>query len=281
LIYRGRGHFTYVKLEPAVALLVDGRQLTTHQLEVIEAIYETGSQKAAAEKLGLATPVLHRYLHQIEGKVGAKLVDSTPRGTILNSEGEAIAKEFQALKRKLGRAGKVVIGCTVVTEELVLSSLSAIGDPGDYDLIISTDERNMRDFRARMMDLVVLDDPLYAYETDDAQWEEVAEDRLLHIERSQVYSVYKFGAQRIGFRYLESTGTSFKKEKEEHSLSSLIRSNKSFFVNESLALRKGLNLKSATDPELLRHKILGIYWERTPEISAMIKEMSERPLRFT
>jgi molybdenum-dependent DNA-binding transcriptional regulator ModE len=268
-----------VKLEPAVALLVNGRQLTTHQLEVIEAIYETGSQKAAAKKLGIATPVLHRYLHQIEAKVNARLVDSTPRGTVLNSDGEEIAKEFIALKRKLGRTGKVVIGCTVVTEELVMSALSAIDHADEYDLIISTDERNMRDFNARMMDLVILDDPIYAYEMDGAQWEEVAEDRLLHIERSQVYGVFRFGAQRIGFKYLESKGTPYRKERQDHSLSSLIRSNTSFFVNESLALRKGLSLKSATDPDLLKHKILGIYWEERPEVAVILKEMAKRSLR--
>ncbi|MFA5312577.1 MAG: LysR family transcriptional regulator [Methanomassiliicoccales archaeon] len=270
-----------MKLEPAVALLVNGRQLTTHQLEVIEAIYETGSQKAAAKKLDVATPVLHRYLHQIEAKVNTKLVDSTPRGTVLNSDGEEIAKEFIALKRKIGRTGRIVIGCTVVTEELVMSALSEVDHADAYDLIISTDERNMRDFNARMMDLVILDDPLYAYETDGTQWEEVSEDRMLHIERSHVYGVFKFGAQRIGFKYLESKGTQFRKERYEHSLSSLMRSNLSFFVNESLALRRGLNLKSATDPDLLRHKILGIYWEEKPETTAILKEMAKRSLRIS
>ncbi|QLH75223.1 MAG: LysR family transcriptional regulator [Methanomassiliicoccales archaeon] len=268
-----------MKLEPAVALVVNDRSLTTHQLEVIEAIYETGSQKAAAKRLGISTPVLHRYLHQVEAKVGMELVRAGPKGTVLNSTGEEIAKEFIALKAKLRQTGKVVVGCTVITEELVLSALSSVIGPEDYDLIISTDERNMRDFKARMMDLVVLDDPLYAYDMDDILWEEVAEDRMLHVERGLAYGVYQFGAQRIGFRYLDTKGVQYRLERKEHSLSSLIRSNMSFFVNESLAMRKGLDLKSSTDPDLLKHKILAVYWSESPKINMLLREMSKRTLR--
>ena len=269
-----------VKLEPLISLKVNGVGLTPHQLEVIRAIYETGSQKAAAERLGISTPVLHRYLHQIEAKVTQALVVANTRGTVLNAEGEAIAQEFEALKNRLKRKDAIVIGCTIVTEDLLLSTLSGMDKEGRYELIISDDERNMQDFNAHLMDIVVLDDPLYAYESEGVQWEEVAEDRLYHIERGKAYAIYRFGAQRIGFRHLDTQKVEYKIERIEHSISSLMRSNLSYFINESLVLKKGLNLRSSTDPEAFKHKILAMFWEERPEILLAVSEMSKRSLKM-
>lgn len=265
-------------LEPSVSLSVDGKRLTPHQLEVLRAVYETGSQKAAAARLGIATPVLHRYLHQIEAKVGAKLVDTTPRGTVLNAEGEELAQEYMALRRRMDRGAQVVIGGTIITEELVLSAVSAMPEADRYDVIISDDERNVKDFQARMMDLVVLDDPLYAYDIDGVTWQEVGEDRLLHQFRGASYGRFRYGAQRLGFRHLQSTGQEYHIERTETSLSALLRSNLSFFVNESLAMRKGLPLRSATDPDLLKHKILAVYWQSVPAVDGLLRELSRRRL---
>lgn len=272
------GHWPGVKLEPSVSLRVNGVELTPHQMEVVRAIYETGSQKAAAERMGISTPVLHRYLHQIEAKCGQKLADSRPTGTVLNAYGEALAKEYLALQRRMTRGQAIVVGCTPVTEELLLSTLSALNDPSAYQLVISDDERNMQEFQARLMDVVVLDDPLYAYDTDGALWEEVAEDRLIHVERSSAYGRYRYGAQRIGFRYLETKGEKYRIERLEYSLTSLYRSNMSFFVNESMAMKKGMALRSSTDPDLLKHKILAMYWDETPAIELIVKEMKKRSL---
>ena len=267
-----------MRLEPSVALKVNGTELTPHQLEVILAIYQTGSQKAAAARLGIATPVLHRYLHQIEAKCGQKLAETKATGTELNDEGEEIAKEYLALQKRMNRGDKVVVGCTPVTEELLFTTLSALNDPSVYQLIISDDERNVQDFQARLMDIVVLDDPLFAYETDGLNWEEVAEDRLIHVERNSAYGRYRYGAQRIGFKYLEAKGEQYRIERTEHSLAALMRSNMSFFVNESLTMRKGLSLRSSTDPDQFRHKILAVYWEEGPAVDALVKELKKRSL---
>jgi DNA-binding transcriptional LysR family regulator len=267
-----------MRLDPGVNLSVNGHSLTNRQLEVVRAIFETGSQKAAAARLGISTPVLHRYLHQIEAKAGTRLVETTPRGTVLNDDGEAVAREYLALLKRMDRSERLVVGCTIITEDLLLSSLSSLNEPDVYDLIISDDERNMKDFNARMMDLIVLDDPLYAFETDGPLWEPVAEDRLIHVERGPAYGRFRFGAQRLGFRHLDTNHVSYRVERSEHSLAALLRSNMSFFVNESLALKKGHALKSATDPELLRHQIIAMHWEPRPEVMALVRELARRSL---
>lgn len=265
-----------MRLDPGVNLSVNGHDLTKRQLEVVRAIYETGSQKAAAARLGISTPVLHRYLHQIEAKAGTKLAETTPRGTVLNDDGEALAREYLALLRRMDRRDKLVVGCSIITEDLLLFALSSLNDPEAFDLIISDDARNMRDFNAKMMDLVVLDDPLYAFESEGTIWEPVAEDRLVHVERGTAYARFRFGAQRLGFRHLESNHVEYRVERLEHSLTALLRSNLSFFVNESLAMKKGYALRSATDMELLRHQIIAMYWEPEQRLQALVRELARR-----
>jgi molybdate transport repressor ModE-like protein len=270
-----------VRLEPKVALEVNGTDLTSHQLEVIYAIFRTGSQRAAARSLGITTPVLNRYVRQIESKVGSKLADSTPGGTVLTADGERIAKEFAALQVRMAKTTSPVVGCTIVTEDLLLSSLSSVDPEGKFDLVISDDMRNLKDFRAGMMDLVVLDDPLYAFDEGDALFDEIGFDQLIHVDRGPAHLRFLYGAQRIGFKHLEVSGREFRVERTERSLSSMVRSNLSFFVNESLAARKGLKLKSDIDPRLLRHEIVALYQEERPDISSLLQELKRQRVLST
>jgi hypothetical protein len=93
-------------------------------------------------------------------------------------------------------------------------------DPeGRFDLIISDDQRNLKDLRAGMMDMVVLDDPLYALDESDALFDEIGFDRLLHVDRGPTYLRFLYGAQRIGFKHLEMSGKDFRIERTERSLS--------------------------------------------------------------
>ena len=284
-----------------MALEVNGVDLTSRQLEVIYAIYRNGSQRSAARSLGITTPVLNRYMRQIEAKTRLKLADSTPNGTVLTADGEKIAREFAALGARMAKSDSPVVGCTIITEDLLLSSLSQVDPEGKFDLVISDDLRNLKDFRAGLMDLVVLDepcqgldpqqrlgvvrgrlglmdlvvldDPLFAFDDGEALFDEIGYDQLLHIDRGPSYLRFLYGAQRIGFKHLETSGKNFRIDRTERSLTSLVRSNMSFFVNESLAARKGLKLKSDTDPRLLRHEIVALYHEDREDIVSLLQEL--------
>jgi DNA-binding transcriptional LysR family regulator len=268
-----------VNLEPRVSLEVNGVDLTSHQLEVITAIYRNGSQRSAARSLGISSPVLNRYLRQIEAKIRLKLAESTPTGTVLTADGERIAREYEALGVRMSKSSALVVGCTIITEDLLLSSLSKVDPEGKFDLVISDDQRNLKDFHAGMMDLVVLDDPLYAFEENEALFEEIGFDRLLHVDRGSTYLRFQYGAQRIGFKHLEVSGKTYRIERTERSLASLMRSNMSFFINESLAARKGLKMKSDTDPRLLRHEIMALYHEERPDITSLLQELKKQRAR--
>jgi DNA-binding transcriptional LysR family regulator len=267
-----------VQVEPVVSLRVNGVALTPHQLDVLLAVYRKGSQRKAAEQLGLAVPVVHRYLAQVEAKCGAALLITTPRGTELNDDGKGIAQEYAALIERMRLGESTVIGGTIITEELLLAVLSRLDPEAMYDLVISDDERNIKDFKAGLMDVVLLDDPLAAYDMEEVGFEEAAEDRLLHIDRGEKYVRFRYGAQRLGFRHLDSMQRSYSIEGTSRSVSALVRGNRSFFVNESLALRRGLRLSSSTDPELLKHKILAIYRKEDQEIDWLLRELRKERL---
>lgn len=262
-----------LKLEPAVTLRVGKRTLTTRQLEVLQAVYEEGSQNRAAARLGISTPVLNRYIAQIEAKVGTGLTVATPRGTTLNGEGERIALEFIALRRRVAPSGGTVVGGTVITEEMLLTAMTVADPEGECDLIISDDQRNLKDFRAGLMDVVVLDDPLNLFDLEGVSWQEIATDRLLHVDHGPRYAGCMYGAQRIGFRHLESIGAEHSVVRTFRSPELMAASGLSFFINESLALRKGLRIRSDTDPARLVHKINAVYRQETSRVRKLVSAL--------
>ena len=260
-------------IEPSVTLLIGGRQLTRRQLEVLSTIHREGSQNRAAMSLGISTPVLNRYVSQIEGKVGHPLVITSPSGSNLSELGLRIVLEYDALEMRIHRDGSTVIGGTIITEDLLLNALSKIDRDGKCDLIISDDERNLKDFRAGMMDLLILDDPLHLYDLENVKWKEIAVDRLLHVDNGSKYGQFMYGAQRIGFQHLNFQNTQYELRGTFRSLSALQKSGLSFFVNESLALKRGLTLRSATDPSQLEHRINAIYWTESDIVRKLINSI--------
>ncbi len=257
-------------MEPSVSLRINDRLITPHQLEVLRAVYREGSQNRAASKLGVTTPVLNRYLAQLQAKIGAELVVSTPTGTELTDQGERIVLEYEALTSRMKEGGSLVIGGTVVTEDLLLNALSKIDRKGRFDLIISDDKRNLGDFNAGLMSMVILDDPLYLYDLEEISWEEVTEDTLIHVHKGSRYVRFAYGAQRIGFKHLDALEKEYQVEGVLRSVPSLVSSGLSFFLNESLAVRKGLRLKSATDPRYLAHKINAVFKNDSKDLRRVI-----------
>ncbi len=257
-------------MEPSVSLRINDKLVTPHQLEVLRAVYREGSQNRAAAKLGITTPVLGRYLTQLQAKVGAELVTPTPTGTELTDEGEKIVLEFEALLKRMKGGASLVIGGTVVTEDLLLNTLSEIDKKGRFDLVISDDRRNLDDFNAGLMHLVILDDPLFLYDLEEVSWEEVAEESLIHVDKGRSYMRFAYGAQRIGFKHLDALGKKYQIEGMVRSVPALVNSGLSFFLNESLSARKGLKLRSATDSRYLAHKINAVFKEDSKEIRRIV-----------
>ncbi|MBN1110416.1 MAG: LysR family transcriptional regulator [Methanomassiliicoccales archaeon] len=226
------------QVKAALTVQVDGRALTPKQALAVLTLYLEGTQRAAARKLGLSAPVINRHLRQVEAKVGAPIMSCGPRGTELNELGERIAKEQMVLQGKLREREHLVVGCTPLSEGRLLQALNAVDPLGEAQLVISEDRYNVTEFQAGMLDLVLLDDPLFAYELD-GDMEEVGRDNLLHFHRGNEYARYRFGPQRLGFQYLDSLDQEYRVVRTYSSLSALLRSGYSHFVSESLLMGKG------------------------------------------
>lgn len=262
-----------LKIRPSISVEINGTALTPRQMEVILAVGEEKSQSRAAARLGISTPVLNRYVSQIEKKAGACLVETKATGSRLTEEGERIVEEYLKLKNRLEKKDFLNVSGTPVSQELLMSALSSVDPEGKCNLVISDDAKNLSDLKAGIADLIILDDPLYLFEAEEFEWETIGEDRLLHENRGERYAYFRYGAQRIGFRYLEMENIPHRIERTFSSVSALVDSGLSFFINESLALRRGLTIKSATSLEQLTHEITAVYSGSNPFIEKIIKEL--------
>ncbi len=262
-----------LKILPSISVEINGTALTPRQMEVILAVSEEKSQSRAAARLGISTPVLNRYVSQIEKKAGARLVETKATGSRLTEEGDRIVEEYLKLKNRLEKKDFLNVSGTPVSQELLMSALSAVDPEGKCNLVISDDAKNLSDLKAGIADLIILDDPLYLFEAEEFEWETIGEDRLLHENRGERYAYFRYGAQRIGFRYLEVKNIPHRIERTFSSVSALVDSGLSFFINESLALRRGLTIKSATSLEQLTHEITAVYSGSNPFIEKIIREL--------
>jgi len=215
--------------------------------------------------------VLNRHLRQVEAKVRGPIMECGARGTVLNDLGEKIAQEQLALRGRMVERTHLAVGCTPLTEDLLLSALNTVDPQGEVELVISEDSRNVSDFQAGTLDLVVLDDPIHAYEMEGSNWEEIGHDRLVHFRRGEDYARYRFGPQRMGFRFLESQGTAFNVIRTYSSLSALVRSNLSFFASEGLLARKGYRIRGEGEP--MPYAILCLFRPAASGVDALLNEL--------
>jgi DNA-binding transcriptional LysR family regulator len=265
------------QVQASLTVQVDGRSLTPKQAGAVLALYLKGTQRAAARSLGVSAPVLNRHLRQVEVKAGRPIMECGARGTMLNELGERIAREQLALQGKLREREHMAVGCTPLTEDLLLQALNATDPQGEAEVIISEDRHNVNEFQAGMLDLVVLDDPLYAYEVEGGSWEEVGSDRLVHVRRGEEYALYRFGPQRLGYRHLDSSEERYKVVRTYSSLAALVRSSYSYFVSENLLVRKGQRPRGGGEATALPYSILCLYRPGAPGVKALMREMRPEP----
>ena len=131
----------------------------------------------------------------------------------------------------------------------------------------------MREDRA---DLAIIDDPLYLFDAEEFQMEEIGYMGMVFVDNGPSFIRYKYGAQRVAFMFLDSEDREYTIDSETFSLPELLGSNKSFFVDEFLLTRRNLRLKSAIDPKMLRHAITAIYREESRNVSRIVRALISR-----
>jgi molybdate transport repressor ModE-like protein len=242
---------------------------------VLRSVSEHGSINAAAASLGISAPVAYRHIREIERTVGEKVLRPTPNGSELTGHGTMVLEMISSAEERLSQERRFTVACSPVTEELLTSSL-----PPDADLIVSDDITNLRLMRSGAADVVILDDPVHLFDDDSLQWQEVARMNMVHADRGRSYIRYRYGAQRIAFRHLDSMGTDYSIDSETLSLDDLINSGKSFFVDEILLIRKGIRIRSSTDPSLLRHSVLAVFKGPSEDTERLLSELLRKGKQY-
>ena len=263
-----------MEIKVTTSQTVNGHQVTARQIEVLAAVRDEGSKNAAARKLGISAPVVHNYLASMEKGTGVKLLEATPNGTCLTEDALRILEVAEMTERRCDLTRKFTVACTPVTEELIMSVMTPTKIKGE--LIISDDQMNMRMLREGTVDVIILDDPVLLFDLDGFHWTEVGTMDMVHVDNGPSYVRYRYGAQRIAYAYLDSIDKDYTVDAEVSLVQDLISSGKSFFIDEFMLTRKNLRLKSAVDPQMLRHAITAIYRKESRNITKIMKAVSNR-----
>jgi hypothetical protein len=157
----------------------------------------------------------------------------------------------------------------------MMSVISSVKIKG-ANLVVSDDEYNIRMMRENRADLAIIDDPLYLFDAEEFEMEEIGYMGIVFVNNGPSFIRYKYGAQRVAFMYLDSEHREYSIDAETFSLPELLGSNKSFFIDEFMLTRRNLRLKSAVDPKMLRHAITAIYRKEDRNVAKVMKAIRAR-----
>ena len=257
--------------------IINGQVITNRQLEALWAVGKTGSMSAAAKMLGVSVPVIHRYVTNIEASAGEAVTKSTPMGTKLTPAGKRISDMYMAAEARCRDDRGFTVACSPVTEDLMMSVFSSL-KMTDVELVVSDDLHNTRMMTEGLADMILIDDPLYLFDIDEYGYdaEEIGFMGMVYVDKGPAFIRYKYGAQRVAFMFLDTLGYDYTVDAETYSLTEMLGSNKSFFVDEFLLTRKGIKLKSAVDPKVLRHAITAIYRSENKTVMKLVNALKSR-----
>jgi molybdenum-dependent DNA-binding transcriptional regulator ModE len=260
---------------PRVIFVSDGQEITHRQMEALAALHSKGSMKKAAEFLGLSTPVLHKYIHEVENKSGLSLVTSTSRGSKLNAEGVELLSRFRAYEMRLDDHPEVLkVAGTVVSETTLLTAATILSDAHkQVRVIISTDEENIRLAEERRVDAVVLDDAAFAMErAPDMPSSEIGSDMLVLRDSGSRYAKLAFGAQRLGFRYLTGMGIPFEIDRIVYEPRMVDHTDLSYVANKSLVRSGRIGAAGAKDQTWSLHSIVALQCSEHEDLPMFLDE---------
>ena len=104
--------------------------------------------------------------------------------------------------------------------------------------------------------------------------EEVGRDALLWVDRGKEFALFRYGPQRLGFEYLEQQQIPYEVVRFISESDSLLDSKLSFFINESLALRKGFTRRSLSTSIISDYAIMGVVHEDSEsKVAGVLREL--------
>lgn len=264
-------------VRPRIIFVTDGREITHRQMEALAALHEHGSMKRAAEALRISTPVLHKYIHEVEEKADADLVNTTTRGSTLTSQGRELLKRFREYESRLVDERRLRIAGTPVSQRSMMMAATEISAEGrDCTVTISTDESNLRLMEEGRVDCVILDDAMFAMEeAPETKISEIGSDALMLKDVGPKFARTRFGAQRLGFRYLEDRRIPHEIVREIFEPTMLDHLDLSYFVNRSLVRTGLVKAMGAREQPWSAHSISALQCTEHEDIGAFLEEARE------
>lgn len=262
---------------PRVVFVSDGNEVTHRQLEALKALHAKGSMQKAAASIGVSTPVLHKYVREIESKTDLRIVSTSSKGSRLTGAGRRLLRRFEAYERRLEDDNDLRIAGTPITERCVLSAATELSDQGRAcRVVISTDEENLRLLEEMRVDCVLLDDAMLAMErAQEVEAEEIGTDMLLWKDAGMRFARAAFGAQRLGFRYLKEKDIPNEVVRVIHEPTMLDRTDLSYFVNKSLVRNGIVRAEGARDQKWSLHSIVALKCTEHEDLPLFLEEASE------
>ena len=263
-----------MRFRPRLTLVAEEGEVTYRQLQALRAVAEAGSMKRAAVLLGVSTPVLYKYVKEVEERIGADLVSSDSRGTVMTEEGRELIARLAEWELRLEDSDVLRVAGTLVSELCVMSAASALSRRGTACAVtISTDAENLRAADEGRVDCVVVDDPLFAMErAEEVRGTEVGSDVLLMRDSGPRFVELAFGAQRLGFRQLESKGVPFEVAERVFEPALLDTTDMSYFVNKSLVRRGFVKAQDADEQGWSVHSIVALPCSDHPAVDLFLTE---------
>jgi molybdenum-dependent DNA-binding transcriptional regulator ModE len=263
-------------LVPDIILRTDEGQITLRQLDVLRAISTERSQNRAAAKLKISTAVFNRQLKELERRAKTKLVAATRRGSELTPEGGQLLRILDAMCRRMTRQKELTVGCTSVSQaiaericsKLVLKKIKV-------RLIVADDQTNISMSASGLLDIIFLDDPLFAYDyPKENRAHEVTKDFLIHCDRGDQYAVLTSGPQRIGFDLLKQDKKKYDIKATVFSPEELLKSRYSFFVSKTLLSNRKLDLPAGAKTSRIPYEIYAVETTDHADIRAFFNCMA-------
>jgi molybdate transport repressor ModE-like protein len=262
---------------PRVVFVSDGQEITHRQMEALVALNAKGSMKSAANALGISTPVLHKYVREVEEKAGESLIVSTSRGSRLTDAGLDLLKRFNAYELRLKDEPILRVAGTVVTQRCLLAAATELSDKGVACAVtISNDDANLRLMEEMRVNCVLFDDAVFAMEkAQDLATMEIGSDVMMLRETGTRYARLGFGAQRLSFRYLDEKDIPHEVVRTILEPSMVDRTDLSYFVNKSL-VRDGLvKAEGAKDQRWSVHSIIALQCVDHEDLASFLEEARE------
>lgn len=257
------------EVAPALFLNARNGNITRIELDILLAIGRTLSQNKAAAELGISVPVLNKRLAGISKKAGVPVIETTSLHTRLSEAGKRLVATYVMAEARLQDLGRPVIGASMLVEPYLRQMMDE-----RVHLCTSTDDFNLAAFKMGLLDIAIIDDPEIVMTLSWGEHShlveemvEVGRDELLHWNRGQRYIRFAYGAQGMGFRYLQQSGVRFEIKETTMNPPRLFACGLSFFLNRRIyesasfngnSTNKVADMRSLEGSQKLMHTITAV-----------------------